>query len=526
MSSTATSKYSGARSATVCTTRAAIASRRGSSARNTSPSAPLSTPTSPSSSSRARVTIRLAAAWRWISVSRVAGTTSERSRSASTSPGPTDGSWSGVAHQQQVRAAVDRGHEPCGQPRVAHRDLVDDHQVVGQALVVAVAEDEAAALDRAGLQQPVDGGRRAADELLEPLGGAARRRAQRDLEVVVLGDAHHLVDGAGLAGARPAGEHRHRRGEHPPTAVACPSVSSLPGSRSRATPVSRPGASMQAAQAVGELLLGGRRLRGGDHGLVARALADQRALGDRAGDPVGGQQRVDPQQPCHLVDADVLGQVLVALAAPGRGHRRPRTGGQPAGIGGLDARGAGERVDVGEADPVGVEQVVGPLPRQRSPSAHRSGRGRRGRPPAASRTARPGAPARPAPDPPSRPRGGLGLSSSRPASERSRSGSASMTCPARLPKVVSTRSRALVGTRPEPLVGEQEGAQAGDRGRRELLVEDGLEGRPVAGMLPPAADHPDGLALDEVGERAGAARGLVVRLRASSTTPKPVSPSL
>jgi hypothetical protein len=41
----------------------------------------------------------------------------------------------GVTHQQQVRAVVDRRDQLGGEPRVAHRHLVDHHEVVGQALV-------------------------------------------------------------------------------------------------------------------------------------------------------------------------------------------------------------------------------------------------------------------------------------------------------------------------------------------------------------------------------------------------------
>ena len=74
-------------------------------------------------------TIQLCPAWRKISVSRTTGTAPEAIRSASTVPGPTDGSWSTSptstthAHGGTARSSWFISDD------VDHRRLVDDEQV-------------------------------------------------------------------------------------------------------------------------------------------------------------------------------------------------------------------------------------------------------------------------------------------------------------------------------------------------------------------------------------------------------------
>jgi hypothetical protein len=88
-------------------------------------------------------------------VSRTAGSDPAASRSRSTSPAPTEGSWVHVADEQQVRARRDRLDQLVGQDHVDHRGLVDHHQVRVEGFTGVEGRVPAGA----ELQQPVDGGR-------------------------------------------------------------------------------------------------------------------------------------------------------------------------------------------------------------------------------------------------------------------------------------------------------------------------------------------------------------------------------
>ena len=126
----------------------------------------------------ALVMIRLAAACRKTSVNRTTGTAPEAMTSASTCPGPTEGSWSMSPTISSAALSGDRLHQRLHQHDVDHGGLVD-HQQIAVERVVGVAF-EAAALG-VDLKQPVDGLRLEAGRLGHALGGAAGGRAEQQL---------------------------------------------------------------------------------------------------------------------------------------------------------------------------------------------------------------------------------------------------------------------------------------------------------------------------------------------------------
>ena len=83
--------------------------------------------------------IRLSAAWRNTSVSRTTGTAPMSIRSASTWPGPTEGSWSTSPTRSSAASVRHRLQQRVHQRHVDHRRLVDDEQVAVQRVVLARA---------------------------------------------------------------------------------------------------------------------------------------------------------------------------------------------------------------------------------------------------------------------------------------------------------------------------------------------------------------------------------------------------
>ena len=93
------------------------------------------------------------AAWRKISVSRTVGTAEEPIMSASTAPGPTEGSWSTSPTSKQGAVIRHRPQQLVHQGRIDHRDLVDHHQLAIERLVLVVFEAHRSGVE---LQQAVD----------------------------------------------------------------------------------------------------------------------------------------------------------------------------------------------------------------------------------------------------------------------------------------------------------------------------------------------------------------------------------
>ena len=144
-----------------------------------------------------------------------------------------------VADEDQPRLAADGLGQPGHQRERDHRRLVDDHDVVGQAVPAVVAEAAVGAglpaeqaVERRGLEleQPradrlvdAEPGGFVVDRLREPRGGLAGRGGERDErrcgaggERLLLEQRDDAGDGRRLAGARAAGHDReaaqHRRG--------------------------------------------------------------------------------------------------------------------------------------------------------------------------------------------------------------------------------------------------------------------------------------------------------------------------
>ena len=84
--------------------------------------------------------MRLSAACRNTSVSRTTGTAPEPMMSASTWPGPTDGSWSTSPTRINAAWSRHRLQQRVHQRHVDHRGLVDDEQVAVQRVVLLAPE--------------------------------------------------------------------------------------------------------------------------------------------------------------------------------------------------------------------------------------------------------------------------------------------------------------------------------------------------------------------------------------------------
>src|SRR5260370_10698387 len=95
--------------------------------------------------------IRLAAACRNTSVKRTTGTAPEPMISASTCPGPTEGSWS-ISPTIRSAAFWHRSHQRLHQHDVDHRCFVDHEQIAIEGIVGVAFEPAALGID---LQEPV-----------------------------------------------------------------------------------------------------------------------------------------------------------------------------------------------------------------------------------------------------------------------------------------------------------------------------------------------------------------------------------
>ena len=205
--------------------------------------------------------IRLCAACRNTSVSRTTGTAPEAMMSASTWPGPTEGSWSMSPTISSAASSGDRLHQRLHQHDVDHGGLVDDQQVAVERIVRVALEAAALGVD---LQQAMDGLGLDARRLGHALGGAAGRRAKQQLHALGREDAQDRIDDRRLADARAAGDHQHLGRQRQPDRrlLAVGKLQAGLASRPRATPSRRRSTARAACrsamreQPLGDRLLG------------------------------------------------------------------------------------------------------------------------------------------------------------------------------------------------------------------------------------------------------------------------------
>ena len=276
----------------------------------------------------------------------------------------------GIPDEHEVRPVLDRRHQRPRQRGVAHGHLVAHDQVVGQPFVTAVPEHEPARGHRAGLEQPVHGGRGVADELLDALGGPPRRGAQRDVRVGVQREPHDLLDGAGLARARATGEDAdgvlERRRDGGALAVGElgveVGVAWRPGGASRraAGPARRPGRARRACAAGVDTTGTGSAPVSRASPVTTSSSASSPPATARV-DALGRQHGVDLQQASRRGHGVGACQDLVAVLTPGGAHGRQRPGREASGVRRRDPELAGEGVRLREAGTLDVQERVGVL---------------------------------------------------------------------------------------------------------------------------------------------------------------------
>ena len=119
---------------------------------------------------------------------------------------PHRGQLVDVADEHHPSVVGQGAQERVHQHHVDHGSLIDDQGVELEAVVVAPFE---LPLARLKFQQPMNGLGRSPARFAQPLGRAARGRAQRNRETPFLQKAQDAPRDRGLARARPAGQHQH-----------------------------------------------------------------------------------------------------------------------------------------------------------------------------------------------------------------------------------------------------------------------------------------------------------------------------
>src|SRR3984893_3699748 len=140
--------------------------------------------------------MRLCAACRNTSVSRTTGTAPDEMTSASTWPGPTEGSLIDIAHDQESGLVRHRLQECLHEHDIDHGGLVDHQQVAIERIIFATFESAPLGVD---FEQSADGLGFKAGRPGHSLGGAAGRRAQQKLGALSGDDAQNGSDDCGLA---------------------------------------------------------------------------------------------------------------------------------------------------------------------------------------------------------------------------------------------------------------------------------------------------------------------------------------
>ena len=154
-------------------------------------------------------------ACRKILVSRTAGSDPAASRSRSTSPAPTEGSWS--TSPTSSRCAP--GGTALTSLLARITSTIEVSSTTTRSASSGCVGVEGGVAARAQLQQPVDGGRFVAGQFGEPLGGPAGGGGQHDLGALGPGQLHHRADGERLPAAGAAGQHRDLGGQGEPDRV-------------------------------------------------------------------------------------------------------------------------------------------------------------------------------------------------------------------------------------------------------------------------------------------------------------------
>ena len=242
----------------------------------------------------ALVTIRLPAAWRNTSVRRTTGTAPEAMMSASTCPGPTEGSWS---TSPTSSSAAPLGQRPAAARASAARPPCEVSSTTSRS--------QSSGFGSPRLKPPFFGStssRRWMVRRLPPgalgqaLGGAAGRRAERDPAPLAASDLQDRVDQGRLADARAAGDHQHLGGERQAHRLAL-------------------------ARGQGQA---GLLLHPGDRLARRRspARAARRRRGARSRSAIACSARYRPARKTQRSPVQRVGDHLAGLAAPGRARSR------------------------------------------------------------------------------------------------------------------------------------------------------------------------------------------------------------
>ena len=128
--------------------------------------------------------------------------------------GADAGQLVGVPYHNYPAVGPQGGQQALEQLDVHHAHLVQNHHVALEqvALVVDEADHPAGVVH---LQQAVDGGGLAAGQLAQPLGGPPGGGAEGHPLGLAFQHVEHRLDGGGLAGAGPAGQHQAVFGDSP-----------------------------------------------------------------------------------------------------------------------------------------------------------------------------------------------------------------------------------------------------------------------------------------------------------------------
>src|SRR6185437_15212527 len=154
----------------------------------------------------ALVMMRLWAACRKTSVRRTTGTAPDEMTSASTWPGPIEGSWSMSPTIKRAALSGTAFMSAWHQHDIDHGGLVDYQQVTVERIVVTALEAAALGVD---LEHSVNGLRVGAGRLGHTFRSAAGRSAQQKVGALRCEDTQNAIDDGRLADAGATGHDQH-----------------------------------------------------------------------------------------------------------------------------------------------------------------------------------------------------------------------------------------------------------------------------------------------------------------------------
>ena len=149
------------------------------------------------------------AAWRKMVFRRVTGTMLLSIRSRSTSPAPTDGSWSTSPTNNRLRPRLNRFEQIIGQQQVEHGGFVHDQEIQIERIFIVVFET----FQRGKFQQAMNGSRRSPGCFGKSFGGAPGRRCERILHALRLQRGDQSFQAGGLPRTGTACQHTDRMGQ-------------------------------------------------------------------------------------------------------------------------------------------------------------------------------------------------------------------------------------------------------------------------------------------------------------------------